>query len=57
MNVVYVGMFVFKELYLMVGFYVLFIGLVVVGWCDWSCMVVVLWVVVGGLCVLGGGVC
>lgn len=41
----------------MVGFYVLFIGLVVVGWCDWSCMVVVLWVVVGGLCVLGGGVC
>ena len=36
MNVVYVGMFVFKELYLTAGLYALFIGLAVVGWRDWS---------------------
>ena len=35
-NVVYVGMFVFKELYLTAGLYALFIALAVVGWRDWS---------------------
>ncbi|MGU7774173.1 nicotinamide riboside transporter PnuC [Burkholderia sp. MR1-5-21] len=34
-NVVYVGMFVIKELYLTAGLYALFIGLAVVGWRDW----------------------
>ncbi|MBR8458553.1 nicotinamide mononucleotide transporter [Burkholderia dolosa] len=35
-NVVYVGMFVFKALYLTAGLYALFIALAVVGWRDWS---------------------
>ncbi|KVH69921.1 aminotransferase [Burkholderia ubonensis] len=34
-NVVYVGMFVVKELYLTAGLYALFIGLAVIGWRDW----------------------
>ncbi|KVM89242.1 nicotinamide riboside transporter PnuC [Burkholderia stagnalis] len=34
-NVVYVGMFIVKELYLTAGLYALFIGLAVVGWRDW----------------------
>ena len=36
MNVVYVGMFVFKALYLTAGLYALFIALAVIGWRDWS---------------------
>ncbi|PRE09893.1 nicotinamide riboside transporter PnuC [Burkholderia multivorans] len=35
-NVVYVGMFVFKALYLTAGLYALFIALAVIGWRDWS---------------------
>ncbi|KVV36893.1 aminotransferase [Burkholderia territorii] len=35
-NVVYVGMFVFKALYLTAGLYALFIAFAVVGWRDWS---------------------
>ncbi|KVE33184.1 aminotransferase [Burkholderia vietnamiensis] len=34
-NVVYVGMFVFKALYLTAGLYALFIALAVIGWRDW----------------------
>ncbi|MDE1179917.1 nicotinamide riboside transporter PnuC [Paraburkholderia sp.] len=35
-NVVYVGMFLFKGLYPTAGLYALFIGLAVIGWRDWS---------------------
>ncbi|TCW85679.1 aminotransferase [Burkholderia sp. SRS-46] len=34
-NVVYVGMFIVKELYLTAGLYALLIGIAVVGWRDW----------------------
>jgi nicotinamide mononucleotide transporter len=34
-NVVYVGMFVVKGLYLTAGLYALFIGLAAIGWRDW----------------------
>ena len=54
-NVVYVGMFVFKELYLTAGLYALFIGLAVVGWRDWSRTAAALRAAAGGPRASGGG--
>jgi len=54
-NVVYVGMFVFKELYLTAGLYALFIGLAVVGWRDWSRTAAALRAAAGGPLASGGG--